>query len=113
MFEKDISPESRSLFRSKDEPLLRYRELFKELMFDLLQMQRRIFNLQKAFYLDTKFDLSTFKPKEFAKLIESSKVIEHEKEYSFFNVFDIPTKSKNNDDIDLIAMTDDDDDIHE
>ena len=107
MYDRGISPKSRHLFRRREVSLLKYREIFSEIITRLLNLRREIFQRQKEFTKYVAFDINSFKPKEFAKFIESERMVENDPEYSIHSTFEIPRKSKDDDILEYAALTDD------
>jgi len=89
MYEKGMSPNSRAMFREHDKPFTKYRAIFKDLANKALQLRNEILHAQKGLDTELELDWNKLKPKEFGKLIESSKMVENDKAYSIFSVFDI------------------------
>lgn len=107
MYDRGVSPKSRSIFRSREGALLKYRKVFSEIIVKLLELRKEIFNKQKELTKHVAFDINVFKPKEFAKFIESERMVENDPNYSIFNVFEIPRKRKSDDVLEFAALTDD------
>ena len=62
---------------------------------------------------ETSFDISKFDPEKFSKFVESTKFTVTDRDYSIFNVFDIPRKRKGNEDYDKIGLTDTENEMDE
>ena len=107
MYDRGVSPKSRSIFRSREVSLLKYRKIFSEIIVKLLELRKEIFQKQKELTKFVAFDISEFKPKEFAKFIESERMVENDPKYSIRNVFEIPRKGKDDDILEYAALTDD------
>lgn len=85
-----------------------YLNLFSEMAKQIIKTQNNLLKLQKEYSQNLGFKYAKFKSKQFGFSLETSKSVENDKNNSLFNIYNIQKKSKTEENLDIIALSDDD-----
>ena len=92
---------------SNNEMFKEYSTKFSEVAHKLLAIQNELFKIQYEFHGKIDDIQKIFDSQTFAKIIEHSKSVQHDEEFSVWNIYNIKKKHPKVEDLDTIALSDD------